>query len=129
MSSENITSTYIKNNLKDGHLILGDSRKIYEKTPYANAFKTALWAENDTVLPNWIMCVKCEEWINAPKSHGTNVLTRHMKRCGFDGHAFLDPENLAKLVANCLRLGGFKVKNEDLTSSFKKYPTITKNVM
>lgn len=128
MSTE-ITSDYINEHLIAGNIVLASARLVFEKTPYAPAFKVAQWKENNKIIDDWVMCVKCEEWIKIKKRNGTNILTRHMNKCGFDGYAFLEPENLARLVANCIRLGGLKVKTDELKNTFKDYPVITKHVM
>lgn len=128
MSSQKITPVFINENLDKGNLILIDSRAIYERAKCAVAFKVAQWKANKNVIPNWIMCMKCEMWINNPHKNGTKGLTRHMKKCGF-GCAFFDPEILAKLVANCVRMGGIKIKTDDLTKSFQNYPIITNDAV
>lgn len=122
-------SDNIKENLKCGKIVLVDSRAIFPKTPLALGFKVAKWKDSENVVEERAMCIKCEEWVNVPKNQGTNVLKRHMDKCGFHGYAFLSPTDLATLIGNCVRLGGFKIKTDDLRKAFESYPVITKHVM
>lgn len=110
-------------------MVLVASRAIFPKTPLALAFKAAKWKNSDELIYGWAMCIKCEEWVNCPSQNGSNVLKRHIDHCGFDGYSFLAPADLATLVANCLRFGGFKVNTDDLKKSFQSYPMITKHVV
>lgn len=124
-----MNSDSIKENLVGGKLVLVDSKAIFPKSLHSVAFKAAKWTEeNGRVVEDWVMCIKCETWINVPKGRGTNDLKRHMDKCRY-GYAFLSSTDLVNLVANCLRLGGFKVKTNDLKNSIEGYPAITKDVM
>lgn len=129
MSSKPITSDYLKHLLKNGHLVFTRSKALFPKSKLALGFKAAKWKDDDSVVEGWLMCSICEEWLKTPHSQGTNVLKRHIQKCKFDGYALLDPANLAKLVASCLRLGGLKVKTDDLKKSFENYSMITKDVV
>lgn len=129
MSSKIKTSDHLKRLLKNGQLMFTSSKALFPKSELALGFKAAKWKGDNSVVESWLMCTICEEWLKAPTTQGTNVLKRHLEKCNFDGYALLDSSNLAKLVANCLRLGGLKVKTDDLKKSFEKYSMITKHVV
>lgn len=119
----------IKEALQNGKLILVTGRALLEKSPCAHAFKAAKSVADDAVIEDWFLCIICQDWLHVPKKNGTNTLKRHIEKCNFDGYALLDPTNLAKLVGNCLRLGGLKVKTNDLKKMFETYPIITKDAV
>lgn len=122
-----MTPGYINDNLKNGNLILVSARTIFPKSPLAVAFRTAKWENSGTLVPEWAMCIKCNMWLKAPCEQGTNVLKSHMDKCKVDGCLFINPPDLATLIGNCLRLGGFKIKTEDLRNSLGRYPKIKRD--
>lgn len=123
-----MNSNSFTENLESGKLVLVDSKAIFPKTSHSVAFKAAKWKDSGCVVEEWVMCIKCDTWLNVPKSHGTNDLKRHLDKCRY-GYAVLSSADLATLVANCLRLGGFKVKTNDIKMSIDGYAMINKDSM
>lgn len=123
-----MNSSSIKENLESGKLVLVDSKAIFPKTSHSVAFKAAKWNDSGCVVEEWVMCIKCDTWLNVPKSHGTNDLKRHSEKCRY-AYAVLSSADLATLVANCLRLGGLKVKTNDIKNTIEDYTMINKDVM
>lgn len=129
MTSKTTIPDGLNYHLKKVNLVCVSSKALFPMSPLTLGFKAGKWINDDSLVEDYVMCSICGDWLHAPTNQGTNVLKRHIKKCSFNGYALLDAESLAKLVSNCLKLGGLNIDTHDLKNSFENYPVITKDIM